>query len=389
MVQNRSMEWEFATATRVIFGPGKSAELPQIAREFGRRTLLVTGRATERAKPLQENLGRQGIDAAFFPVESEPTLDVVRRGVQASREGCEFVISFGGGSVIDAGKAIAALAPNSGEPLDYLEVIGRGQPLERAPLPFIAVPTTAGTGSEVTRNAVLGSPENGMKASLRSPLMLAKLALIDPDLTLDLPREITASTGLDALTQVIEPFVSVRANPFTDVFCIEGMKRIAASLTVACEDGRNRPARESMSFASLLGGLSLANAALGVVHGFAAPLGGMLHAPHGALCAAVLPHGIGGNIRALRKRAPDHVALRKYEEIARVLSGNPRASAENAACWTASLCSQLGIPPLRKYGLRRDQIPDLVEKAQKASSMKGNPIPLTAAELTEIAEQSW
>jgi alcohol dehydrogenase class IV len=389
MVQNRIMEWEFATATRIIFGPGRSAELPQIAREFGRRALLVTGRTTGRAKPLHENLGRHGIDAAFFPMEGEPTLDLVRRGVQACREGCEFVISFGGGSVIDAGKAIAALAPNSGEPLDYLEVIGRGQPFERSPLPFIAVPTTAGTGSEVTRNAVLGSPENRMKASLRSPLLLAKVALIDPDLTLDLPREITANTGLDALTQVIEPFVSARANPFTDTFCLEGLKRIAACLRVACEDGSNRQAREAMSFASLMGGLSLANAALGVVHGFAAPLGGMLHAPHGALCAAVLPHGIGGNIRALRKRAPDHVALRKYEEIARVLSGNPNASAENAACWTAALCSQLGIPPLRKYGLRRDQIPNLVEKAQKASSMKGNPIPLTAAELTEIAQQSW
>jgi alcohol dehydrogenase class IV len=219
--------------------------------------------------------------------------------------------------------------------------------------------------------------------------MLAKVALIDPDLTLDLPREITANTGLDALTQVIEPFVSARANPLTDAFCLEGMKRIAACLRVACEDGSNRQAREAMSFASLMGGLSLANAALGMIHGFAAPLGGILHAPHGALCAAVLPHGIGGNIRALRKRAPDHVALRKYEEIARVLSGNPEAPAENAACWTASLCIQLGIPPLRKHGLRRDQIPNLVEKAQKASSMRGNPIPLTAAELTEIAEQSW
>ena len=389
MVQNRTMEWEFATATRIVFGPGRSAELPQIAREFGRRALLVTGRATERARPLQENLRRHGFEAVVFPAESEPTLDLVRRGVQACREACEFVISFGGGSVIDAGKAIAALAPNSGEPLDYLEVIGRGQPFERSPLPFIAVPTTAGTGSEATRNAVLGSPENGMKASLRSPLMLAKVALIDPDLTLDLPREITANTGLDALTQVIEPFVSVRANPLTDVFCLEGMKRIAASLTTAWQDGSNRPARESMSFASLLGGLSLANAALGVIHGFAAPLGGMLHAPHGALCAAVLPHGIGGNIRALRRRAPDHAALRKYEEIASVLSGNPEAQAENAACWTASLCSQLGIASLRKHGLRREQIPDLVEKAQKASSMKGNPIKLTAAELTEIAEQSW
>jgi alcohol dehydrogenase class IV len=383
------MEWELTTPTRIVFGPGRIAELPQIAREFGRRALLVTGRTTEWAKPFQRNLATVGIDAAIFPVEGEPTLDLVRRGVQACREGCEFVISIGGGSVIDAGKAIAALAPNSGEPLDYLEVIGRGRSFESSPLPFIAVPTTAGTGSEVTRNAVLGSPENGMKASLRSPLMLAKVALIDPELTLGLPRDITANTGLDALTQTIEPFVSARANALTDLFCLEGMKRISSCLPVAYEDGNNRNARESMAFASLLGGLSLANAGLGVIHGFAAPLGGMLHAPHGAICAAVLPHGIGGNIRALRKRAPNHVGLQKYEQIARVLTGDPQAPAERVACWAASLCGHLGVAPLRKYGLRRDQIPDLVEKAQKASSMKANPIPLTTVELTEIAEQSW
>jgi len=251
-----------------------------------------------------------------------------------------------------------------------------------------AVPTTAGTGAEVTRNAVLGSPEHGVKASLRSPLMLPKAAVIDPDLTLHLPPEITASTGLDALTQLIEPYVSNRANPLTDLFCIEGMKRVSASLVRAWRNGSDHPARESMSFASLLGGLALANAGLGVVHGFAAPLGAMLHAPHGALCAAVLPHGIAINIQALRHRAPDNEALRRYNDIARLLTGNSTAQAEDAADWVAALCQQLSIALLRSHGLEQRQISALVQKAANANSMRGNPIPLTQGELTEIAERA-
>jgi alcohol dehydrogenase class IV len=295
------------------------------------------------------------------------------------------VIGFGGGSAMDAGKAIAALASNSGEPLDYLEIIGQGRALERAPLPFIAIPTTAGTGAEVTRNAVLGSPEHAVKASLRSSLMLPKVALIDPDLTLDLPP---ASTGLDALTQLIEPYVSNRANVLTDLFCVEGMKRVRACLLGAYTNPHDHHARESMSFASLLGGLALANAALGVVHGFAAPLGGMLNASHGALCAAVLPHGIAINIQALRIRAPEHEALRKFRDVGRILSDDLNAQPEDGAAWVASLCQQLSIAPLRAHGLEHRQIPALVEKAARANSMKGNPIPLTSQELTEIAERA-
>lgn len=382
------MRFELATAARIIFRPGAVADLPEVAREFGTRALLVTGRNTARAAPLAADLQHAGIEFSMFAVDAEPTLELVRTGVQRARHGCDLVISFGGGSAIDAGKAIAALATNSGEPLDYLEIIGQGRALERAPLPFIAVPTTAGTGAEVTRNAVLGSPEHGVKASLRSRLMLSKAALIDPDLTLGLPPEITATTGLDALTQLIEPYVSNRANALTDVFCLEGMKRVSASLVRAWRNGSDHPARESMSFASLLGGLALANAGLGVVHAFAAPLGAMLHAPHGALCAAVLPHGIAINIQALRHRAPDHAALRKYRNVARVLTGDSAAEPEQAADWAMALCQQLSIPSLRTHGLDPAQIPELVEKTAKANSMKGNPIPLTLDELTEIAERA-
>jgi alcohol dehydrogenase class IV len=382
------MNFEFTTAARIVFAPGASKQLPGIAREFGARALVITGGNTARGTPAARALEHAGVTAEIFSVDGEPTLEVVRQGARAVRGNYDVVIGLGGGSAIDAAKAIAALATNSGEPLDYLEVIGNARPLENVPLPFIAVPTTAGTGAEVTRNAVLGSPEHQAKASLRSPLMLAKVALIDPDLTLDLPRDVTVSTGLDALTQVIEPYVCTRANAFTDAFCLQGMRLIAGCLTRAVRNGQDRPARESMSFASLLGGLSLANAGLGVVHGFAAPLGGMLKAPHGGLCAAVLPHGIAVNIQALRERAAGGESLERYGEAARTLTANVNAEAEDCARYVAELCQQLSVPSLRAYGLKREQIPEIVEKVTKASSTKSNPIQLTAEELAEIAERA-
>lgn len=382
------MKFEFATATRIVFAPGALKKLPAIAREFGTRALIVTGRNTARAMPAIRALEDAGMACQIFSVDGEPTVESVRQGARAARGNFDLLIGFGGGSAIDAAKAIAAVATNSGEPLNYLEVIGHGRALENPPLPFVAVPTTAGTGAEVTRNAVLGSPEHKVKASLRSPLMLAKVALVDPDLTIDLPREPTVNTGLDALTQTIEPYVSTRANAFTDAFCLEGMKRIAACLTRVVANGQDGAARESMSFASLLGGLALANAGLGVVHGFAAPLGGMLEAPHGGLCAAVLPHAVAVNIRALRERAAGGDSLERYREAARVLTGNANAEAEDCARSVAELCRQLRVRSLGSYGLKPEQIPELVEKVAKANSTKTNPIPLTAQELEEIAERA-
>ncbi|MBV8807696.1 MAG: iron-containing alcohol dehydrogenase [Acidobacteriaceae bacterium] len=379
------MHFEFATAARIVFASGALSRAPNIVREFGTRALVITGRNRTRAAPLIEGLERAGCKTSLFATNGEPTLEIVRKGAQIARQDCELVIGFGGGSAIDTAKAVAALAPNSGEPLDYLEVIGKGKPLEHAPLPVIAIPTTAGTGAEVTRNAVLGSPEHRVKASLRSPLMLPRAAIVDPDLTLDLPENITASTGLDTLTQLIEPYVSKRANLMTDLFCREGLKRVSQALPQAFRNGGDRGARDSMSFASLLSGLALANAGLGVVHGFAAPLGGMLEAPHGALCAAVLPYGMAMNIRALRERAPESDALARYAEIAGILTGSADAEPEDGTAWVRKLCKQLAIPPLRTYGLRSEQIPQLVEQALRANSMKANPIPLTMKESMEIA----
>ncbi len=298
------------------------------------------------------------------------------------------MISIGGGSAIDAGKAIAAAAANSGDLLDYLEVIGRAQPLESPPWPFIAVPTTAGTGSEVTRNAVLGSPEHGVKVSLRSPLMLPRVAIVDPELTRGLPPAITASTGLDALTQLIEPYVSWRANPLIDSLCLDGIRHVSASLLRAFRDASDMDARNGMAYASLLGGLALANAGLGVVHGFAAPIGGMFDAPHGAVCAALLPAGMRANIAALREREPQNGALGRYREIARVLTNDPEAIPEDGAEWVRNLTVRLAIPSLASYGIGDKDAAELAEKAGRANSMKANPIILTAAELEAVLRSS-
>jgi len=379
------MRFEFATAGRIVFGEGTVREVPAAAAAMGTCALIVTGASPGRAAPLLADLEAAGVACMPFAVAGEPPVELIRRGRdQALQAGCDMVIAMGGGSAIDAGKAVAAMMANAGDPLDYLEVIGRGQPLAHPAKPVIAIPTTAGTGSEVTRNAVLASPERGVKASLRSASMLPRLAVVDPELTLHLPRAITASTGLDALTQLIEPYVSVRANPMTDQFCVEGMRRAAEALPRVWADGSDREARCHIAWASLLGGLALANAGLGAVHGFAAPVGGRWPAPHGAVCAAVLPHAMEVNVRALRSRAPGGDALRRYDEVARLITGQPHAAAEDGVRWVGELCRRLEIPPLRTYGVTQADVPSLVQQGAKASSMKGNPIVLTEEELQEV-----
>ena len=371
------MPFEFATAARIVFGPGTVREVPAAAAAMGRRALVVTRASAD--------ISRTAITGEPFPIRGEPTVDVVRQGAQLARDtSCDLVIALGGGSAIDAGKAIAALLANGGDPLDYLEVVGQAKPLTRPSAPFIAIPTTAGTGSEVTRNAVLASPEHGVKASLRSPHMLPALAVVDPELTLDLPPALTASTGLDALTQLIEPYVSNRANPMTDLYCVEGLRLAASALRRAWHDGHDLGARTDMAFASMLGGLALANAGLGAVHGFAAPLGGMFDAPHGALCAALLPHAMRVNIAALHASPSHSEFLLRYAAVARILTGRADATPEDGADWVASLCRDLEIPPLSAYGVRPADVAALAGKAARASSMKANPIALTRGQLEEL-----
>lgn len=386
--------FEFATASRIIFGAGKAAQLGRLAAEYGQRALFVTGSSAERVTPLRQMLEASGVEAVPLAVTGEPTLQVASEGVRLAKDsGCQLVIAVGGGSVIDAGKAIAALVTNTGDILDYLEVIGKAQPLENAPLPFIAVPTTAGTGAEVARNAVLSSPEHAVKVSLRSPLMLPEIALVDPELTYDLPPALTASTGMDALTQLIEPFVSVGANPLTDALCREGIHRAARSLRRAYEHGADAPdAREDMALASLFGGLALTNAKLGLVHGFAGPLGGMYPIPHGVACAALLPHVMSANIAALRAREAENAffvrALDRYTEIACILLGTEQATADAGAAWINELRTTLEIPSLSAFGIDSKDFAAIIDKAENASSTKGNPLSLTRGEMYSILQNA-
>jgi len=375
--------FEFATANRIVFGAGKLNEVGKYIEGNVKRLLLVHGHSSDAIPRLREILSPLTISVTEFQVHGEPTVSIIRAGVRAAQD-CDMVIGLGGGSILDTGKAIAALVTNPGDLFDYLEVIGKGKPLIKAPLPYVAIPTTAGTGSEVTRNAVIESPEQNVKVSLRSPAMLPRVALVDPELTYNLPPDVTASSGLDALTQLIEPFVSVKANPLTDAICREGMVHAAHSLKRAYEDGTDKEARQGMSLASLFGGLALANAGLGAVHGFAGPLGGMLHAPHGALCARLLPFVMEANIKALEARDTDHPAMSRYAEIARILTGEKDATPIDGAKWTVELIKALNIRPLSAYGLSQKHFPEAVDKTMKANSFKGNPIVLEERELTGI-----
>jgi len=381
--------FEFATATRIVFGAGVVKRAGELAAELGTRALVVCGSDPSRAASLVEALDEQGVDTKLFAVSGEPTVAVAQDGVARARASeRDLVVGFGGGSAIDTGKAIAALLANPGEPLDYLEVVGRGQALLEPSLPFVAIPTTAGTGAEVTRNAVLAVPAERVKVSLRNAHMLPRLALIDPELTYALPPAQTASTGLDALTQVLEPYVCRVPNPLVDAICREGMRRAARSLRRAFEDGSDAAAREDMALCSLSGGLALANAKLGAAHGLAGPIGGMFPAPHGAICARVLPAVVDVNVRALSERQADSAALHRYDEVARLLTGAATARAVDAVRWIDERCRDLQIPGLSHYGLGAADIPLIVDKSVSASSMQGNPIELTRDEVQEIVERS-
>jgi alcohol dehydrogenase class IV len=379
------MEFEFATAGRIVFGPDAVSKAADFAVELGRRPLVVGGGSEERSRPLVEHLAEHGLEASSFPVGVEPTVEMIRQATaQVRGVGCDLVVAIGGGSVIDAGKAVAGLATNPGDPLDFLEVIGRGRELAEAPLPCIAIPTTSGTGAEVTRNAVLRSPEHQAKVSLRSHRLFPAVALIDPELTVSLPPSQTAGCGLDALTQLLEPFVSSRRNPLTDAICREAIPRAARSLVRAYDRGADLDARRDMALVSLSGGIALTNGGLGAVHGLAAPLGGMLTAPHGALCARLLPFACGAVIRALESRGDPEGLLDRFDEIGRLLTGFSRADRRDGLKWLEDCCRHMRVPSLSALGLRAGRIPAVVEKARRASSMRTSPVELGENELADI-----
>jgi len=383
------VRFDLAVPGDIRFGAGRVSEVPGVLADLGAsRVLVVTGRTTSRADAIRWALNEANTSSVVFGVTSEPSIERVRAAVDLLLEtGCDAVLGFGGGSPLDVAKAVAVLATSGTDPLEHLEVIGAGRPIERPGLPCIAVPTTAGTGSEVTRNSVLSG--SGVKASLRSPLLLPKVALVDPDLLVGVPKPTIAASGMDALSQLIEPLLSQRANPFTDALAREGIRRSARSLRRAYEDGMEDPGvREDLAMASLFSGICLANSGLGAVHGLAAAAGARLSAPHGAVCAAVLAAAIDVNLRALRDRAPDHQAVQRITEVATLFTGRPDATAEDAISWLQELTAVLSIPGLASYGLAEAEIDAVVAAAQKASSMRGNPIDLGDQEVSEIVTRS-
>lgn len=364
--------FDIVQPARIRFGRGAAhAALPEIA-GLGRRAFVVHGGDPARAGWLVSGLRAQGLDILAHSCPREPTLPMLEAAVSAAR-GAEVVVAMGGGAAIDLGKAVAALVPAPGGAMDHLEIVGRGLPLARPPLPFVALPTTAGTGAEVTRNAVIDLPEHRRKVSLRDERMIAWLAVVDPSLTDGCPRGVTLASGLDALVQVIEPYLSTRANPYTDALC---RAAIPAGLSALCRlmTAEDAEARDAMAWVSLSGGLALANAGLGAVHGLAGVIGGLTGAAHGAVCGALLPHVL----RVNAARAP---SARMAEVSGWLASAFGRPDGVSALeAWMHAE----GLPRLSALGLSPKDRAVVAEAALASSSMRANPARLSAAELEAI-----
>lgn len=373
----------FATATEIRFGRGEGLRaLPALA-GLGARVLLVHGANAVRAKWLRDGLARHGCEVSGFAVRGEPDLAMIDAGLaQARAQGAQAVIALGGGAVIDTGKALAALVPATRPVLDHLEVVGQGLALDVGPLPFAALPTTAGTGAEVTRNAVLAVPEARRKVSLRDVRMLPRMAVVDPSLTDGCPRGVTLASGLDALTQVIEPYISTRANPLTDALTLPRIAPALRALDRLMQD-EDAPARDEMALTSLCGGLALANAGLGVVHGLAGPLGGLSNAAHGALCGVMLPHGLAANAATASGAARARIA-RVQSELGDALGVAASDALPALAAWAA----RAGLPGLEAQGVTAEHRAEAARMAAQSSSMKANPASLDEAALAQIMESA-
>jgi alcohol dehydrogenase class IV len=383
------MHFEFSTATRIIFGPGTLDSIGDLAIKLGKSAFIIIGCPKSISDRLITLMDGHGISCFTADIKHEPTISSVRQLVDVAHQfSPDLVIGIGGGSALDSAKATAAFLSNPGDVTDYLEVIGLNKPLFTDSVPLITIPTTSGTGAEVTKNAVLGSIEHQVKVSLRSQYLFPKIALVDPELTLGLPPDITAYTGLDALTQLIEPYTCINPNPITDSLCFEGIRHIAQSLYQVFDNGSDYNAREDMSVASLFSGLALANAKLGAVHGIAGPLGGEIQVPHGLICACLLPHVMEANLSAIMERTPDHPVLERFDVIGKTLRKDPSARAEDGVQWIREFCKHAKIAKLSAYGFTEMEFNKIIEKSVKSSSMKGNPISLSEVEIRNILLRS-
>lgn len=388
-----ALAFDFRTAPAIVFGSGARSRVGELARPFGTRALLVTGgrslAASGALERIEAALLEHGVTSVRYPVTGEPDVAVVDEGVRVCLgAGSELVVAVGGGSVLDTGKAIAAVAPNGGSSIDYLQDLpsGGGRALRHAPLPMVALPTTAGSGSEVTKNAVLRVPDAALKRSLRSDLMVPRIAIIDPDLSRHAPLEVLAPAALDALTHLLEGYVSRGAQPTTDALALEGVRRSFAALSSIAAGSSRSSFGDDLALASLWGGMVLANAGLGAVHGLVAPLGGLFPIPHGCGCGALLAATVRANVAALRLRDPRHGARARYDRIAHAVLG-AAATVEQLASALDTLRGDLGVPRLSQYGVTKDAFASIVAGA-RGGSMRSNPIVLTDGELETILRDS-
>lgn len=390
------INFDFFTAPEIYFGNGRINELPEHCAKFGKKVLIVKGSSSlEKSGLLQNILDKftmQEFTVAIKTVASEPETDLIDHMVEETRTfGADVIVAIGGGSVLDAGKAVAGLVTNGGSIMEYLEGVGAGRHIEKPAVPFIAVPTTSGTGTEVTKNAVISSRKLKFKKSIRHPYLIPKIAIVDPVLTRSQPPQITASCGMDALTQLIEPYVSLKSNPLIDAICQKGIGLVVNSLLRAYKNGEDAQARENMSLASLMGGIALANAGLGAVHGLASPLGAFFPLAHGTACATTLPSVFETNFNALLERGNKTDVAGKFADVARLLTGSAEKdnilAMQLGAAWLKDLKKQLNIPSLSKLGIRQTDIPFIV-KESRGSSMKTNPVVLTDDEIRKILVDS-
>lgn len=378
-------KFDFSTANRILFGPGALQVLPELINDYGENVVIVRSSHQDAFKQLEKLIEGDQLQLRTIFVDSEPNLPGVIDAIsQASQNQCDFVIGIGGGSVMDTAKVIAAMLTNDGDLMDYLEVVGKGLPIRHRCAPLIAIPTTSGTGSEVTRNAVINIPERNLKVSMRSPLMLPWISIVDPLLTLSVPADVTAFTGMDAFIQVIEPYVSIKANHMTDRFCEDGIKRASTNLIKVFRNGLDQEARCEMSLVSLYGGLSLANSGVGAIHAFAGVIGSKYNVPHGAACAMFLSSVMKVNITALQNREPSNDSLARYLQISRWVTGNEGATFEDGINWFDTLCQELVIPGLADFGVKKSDFSTIIQLTKQTSSMKANPILLTDGELAQI-----
>jgi alcohol dehydrogenase len=379
---------------KIEFGAGSAAKLPLLAAGFGRRMLLVTGgkslEASRHWENLTQGLRRQGLSWEQLRVTQEPSPQLVDEAVaQFKSEGFDVVLGIGGGSVLDAAKAIAGLLRPGNSVMDHLEGVGPELPYAGPTTPFIAVPTTAGTGSEATKNAVLSvHGKQGFKKSFRDEQLVPRYAVVDPDLLDTCPPELIAANGMDALTQLLESLVSTRANPFTDALAMSGLTAARDGLLQWYEQGpRAAEGRASMAYAALLSGITLAQVGLGSVHGLASPLGAFFPIPHGVVCGTLVAEATRANIDIMEQRDPDNPALIKYAQAGRLFRNKTHLEPVGARVFLvhtlAELTKQLKLPPLSAYGVSEADLDSIVANC-RGSSMKTNPIVLTDDEVRQV-----